>query len=70
MGLRRNMLSDLGQITSFHSPLLHQDFEDKGTIFKLINAVALHYLIFLIEHFLNRTGGFTASKVKMSYCHI
>lgn len=36
MGLRRNMLSDLGQITSFHSPLLPQDFEDKRTIFKLI----------------------------------
>jgi len=63
------MLSDLGQITSLHSPLFPRDFESipKGYYY-IYFTVALHYLI--LDHFLSRTGGFTASKVKMSYCHI
>lgn len=43
--------------------------DQKDTI-SIYFTVALHYLVFLIDHFLNRTGGFTASKIKMSHCHI
>lgn len=60
------MLSDLGQKTNFQS-FISQDFE---TVSSIYFTVPLHYLVFLIDHFLNRTGGFTASKIKMSYCHI